>query len=90
MAEEDMDLLLSDARQLLKEAEALIGIYSSSEPLFSSFDTKADCNVHLQPFKEAWEEMKEEAEHKARCISFEEYCKRKGFDPVHYRLGGPP
>ena len=30
-------------------------------PLFSSFDTKADCNAHLQPFKEAWEEMKEKA-----------------------------
>ena len=61
MAGKDLDLLLSDAQQLLKEAEQLIGIYKSSEPLFPSFDTKADCNAHLQPFKEAWEEMKEKA-----------------------------
>ena len=61
MADKDLNLLLSNAQQLLKEAEELIGIYKSSVPLFSSFDTKADCNAHLQPFKEAWEEMKEKA-----------------------------
>ena len=61
MAGKDLDLLLSEAQHLLKEAEELIGIYKSSVPLFSSFDTKADCNAHLQPFKEAWEEMKEKA-----------------------------
>lgn len=61
MAGKDLDLLLSDAQQLLKGAEELTGIYKSSGPLFSSFDTKADCNAHLQPFKEAWEEMKEKA-----------------------------
>ena len=60
MAGKDLDLLFSDAQHLLKEAEELIGIYKSSGPFFSSFDTKADCNAHLQPFKEAWEEMKEE------------------------------
>ena len=61
MADKDLNLLLSNAQQLLKEAEELIGIYKSSVPLFSSFDTKADCNAHLQPFKEAWDEMKEKA-----------------------------
>ena len=61
MAGKDLDLLFSDAQHLLKEAEELIGIYKSSGPLFSSFGTKEDCNAHLQPFKEAWEEMKEKA-----------------------------
>ena len=61
MADKDLDLLLSDAQQLLKETEELIKVYKSSASLFSSFDTKADCNSHLQPFKEAWEEMKEKA-----------------------------
>ena len=61
MAGKDLDLLLADAQQLLKAAEELTGIYKSSGPLFSSFDTKADCNAHLQPFKDAWEEMKEKA-----------------------------
>lgn len=61
MAENDLDLLLSDTQQLLKEAEQLIGIYNDSAQLFSSFETKADCNAHLKPFKDAWEEMKEKA-----------------------------
>ena len=61
MADKDLDLLLSDAQQLLKETEELIKVYKGSASLFSSFDTKADCNAHLQPFKEAWEEMKEKA-----------------------------
>ena len=61
MADKDLDLLLSDAQQLLKETEELTKVYKSSASLFSSFDTKADCNAHLQPFKEAWEEMKEKA-----------------------------
>ena len=30
---------------------------------------------------------RKEAEHKARCISYEEYCKRNGFAPEHHRLG---
>ena len=51
MADKDLNLLLSNAQQLLKEAEELIGIYKSSVPLFSSFGTKEDCNSHLQPFK---------------------------------------
>ena len=33
---------------------------------------------------------RKEAEHKTRSISYEEYCKRKGFSPNHYRLGGSP
>ena len=61
MADKDLNLLLADAQQLLKEAEELIKVYKGSASLFSSFDTKADCNAHLQPFKEAWEEMKEMA-----------------------------
>jgi hypothetical protein len=61
MAGKDLDLLFSDAQLLLKEAEVLIGIYKSSVPLFSSFDTKADCKEHLKPFEDAWEEMKEKA-----------------------------
>lgn len=61
MAEKDLDLLLSDVQLLLKEAEQLIGIYKGSVSLISSFDTKEDCNAHLQPFKDAWEEMKEKA-----------------------------
>ena len=61
MAGKDLDLLLSDAQLLLKAAEELIKVYKGSASLFSSFDTKADCTAHLQPFKEAWEEMKENA-----------------------------
>lgn len=61
MSENDLDLLLSDAQLLLKEAEQLIGIYKGSASLFSSFETKSDCNAHLQPFKDVWEEMKEKA-----------------------------
>ena len=33
---------------------------------------------------------RKEAEHKARCISYEEYCKRNGLDPEHHRLGMLP
>lgn len=33
---------------------------------------------------------RKEAEHKARGISYEEYCKRNGFDPEHHRLGMLP
>ena len=61
MAEYDLEQLLSDAQLLLKEAEELIKVCNDSASLFSSFDTKADCNAHLQPFKDAWEEMKEKA-----------------------------
>ena len=61
MAGKDLDLLLSDAQHLLKEAEELIKVYKGSASLFSSFGTKEDCNTHLQPFKEAWEEMMEKA-----------------------------
>ena len=61
MAEINLDQLLSDAQQLLKEAEELIVIYNESSSLFSSFDTKTDCEAHLKPFKDAWEEMKEKA-----------------------------
>ena len=61
MAGKDLDQLFSDAQLLLKAAEELIKLYKGSASLLSSFDTKADCNAHLQPFKEAWEEMKENA-----------------------------
>ena len=61
MAGKDHDLLFSAAPPLPTEADEPTGIYKSSGPFFSSFDTKADCNAHLQPFKDAWEEMKEKA-----------------------------
>lgn len=33
------------------------------------------------------ERRMKDAEHKVRCISFEEYCKRMGVNPSSYVLG---
>ena len=66
------------------------------ERFFSRFDPQTillSLQEFIQDRARAWEIHDEEerrmkdAEHKARCISFKEYCKRVGVNPSSYILG---
>ena len=87
----------------LKTSELMLFFYRFKagcyERFFSRFDPQAilsSLRMFLQERARAYEARDEElrsrkeAEHKAHCISYEEYCKRNGFDPVHHRLGMLP
>ena len=67
------------------------------ERFYSRFDPQiivSSLKMFIQERARAWEirdaderKLKDE-EHKARCISFDEYCKSIGVDPASYVLGG--
>ena len=87
----------------LKTSELMLFFYRFKagcyERFFSRFDPQTVL-VSLRLFvlerarayetREEEKHRREEAEHKTRCISFEEYCRQNGFDPAHYRLGMLP
>ena len=87
----------------LKTSELMLFFYRFKagcyERFYSRFDPQTvlvSLRLFVQERARAYEireeekRRREEAEHKARCISFEEYCRLNGFDPAHYRLGMLP
>ena len=87
----------------LKTSELMLFFYRFKagcyERFYSRFDPQTvlvSLRLFVQERARAYEtreeekRRREEAEHKTRCISFEEYCRQNGFDPAHYRLGMLP
>jgi hypothetical protein len=87
----------------LKTSELMLFFYRFKagcyERFYSRFDPQAilsSLRMFLQERARAYDARDEElrrrkeAEHKAHCISYEEYCKRNGFAPEHHRLGMLP
>lgn len=73
------DQLLHDTKELLAETETFMGVYKASGSLFSSFETKSDCDQYLKPFKDAWEAEKEKAHD--IWMEYQEICHRIDFMP---------
>ena len=84
----------------LKTSELMLFFYRFKagcyERFYSRFDPQAilsSLRMFIQERARAYDardgelRRRKEAEHKARCISYEEYCKLNGFDPEHHRLG---
>lgn len=84
----------------LKTSELMLFFYRFKagcyERFFSRFDPQvilSSLRMFLQERARAYEARDEElrrqkeAEHKARCISYEEYCRKNGLDPVLHKLG---
>ena len=84
----------------LKTSELMLFFYRFKagcyERFYSRFDPQAilsSLRMFIQERARAYDARDEElrrrkeAEHKAHCISYEEYCKRNGFAPEHHRLG---
>lgn len=66
------------------------------ERFYSRFDPQAilsNLRTFIQERARAYDardaelRRQKEAEQKNHCISYEEYCRRQGFDPTHHRLG---
>ena len=87
----------------LKTSELMLFFYRFKagcyERFYSRFDPQTvlvSLRLFVQERARAYEiredekRRREEAGHKARCISFEEYCRQNGFDPARYRLGMLP
>ena len=96
------DILAVEGRGL-KVTELMLFFYRFKagcyERFYSRFDPQAilsSLRMFIQERARAYDARDEElrrrkdAEHKAHCISYEEYCKRNGFAPEHHRLGMLP
>ena len=84
----------------LKTSELMLFFYRFKagcyERFYSRFDPQAvlsSLRMFLRERAKAYEmrndelRCRKEGDHKANCISYEEYCRRNGLDPKRYKLG---